>query len=321
MGLIVSYIGKTHLKVGGDTFFGHFRFPTFLIRLKSLVLFLLRKICKSLLKFKNRIYCSEYNISMAVVRSSKIFYNPKTLGLSKDPLAYQVYLKALDDFRRRIRKSKFIKIIPYVDYFSVPSRKKDFLDFVSELEEFRCSSVGLREDVFYRLCAEFILVPNGVKYYNPLHLFGCRASFEAEEFKGRLFETLTYIFDSIADGTSDDEKTYEFIEKVNALGNMVEFKGVSSVFKSKDWYCIKTIHRRAKSRGWPIDELVNKIKLFYRYRIRKVYPEMLLHDLVHGELDKIEFNKVKKERKVPRHHQAIKNSDWHDEWLSQLPDD
>lgn len=257
-----------------------------------------------------------------ILRAPKIFRSPKRLQLRSNPVAYQSYLKALDDFRKLLQKNRFIKITPYIDYFSVPSRKKDFLTFVHELEEFRCSVVGLKQDVFYKLCSEFVLVPNGVKYYNPLHLFGCKASFEAEEFRQRLFETMIYISSSITDGTSDDDKTYQFMEKVNQLNSIVDFKGVSAVYRPKDWYCIKTIHRRAESQGWPIDELVNKIKVFYRYRIRKVYPEMLLKDLVRGELDNVQFNnRGKKPKKLPRHIEAINSADWTEDWLKGIPDD
>jgi hypothetical protein len=248
--------------------------------------------------------------------------SPYRLHLRKNSLAKETFLKALDDFRGLIRKHKFIKITPYVDYLKAPTRKKDFLDFVNGLEEFRCHAVGLNPEIFYKLCAEFILVPNGVKYYNPIHLFGCKASFEADEFRERLFYTLIYISSSIMDGIEDNEKTYEFMEKVNQLRNLIEFRGVSPVFKPKDWYCIKTIHRRAESKGWSIDELVSKIKVFYSHRIRKVYPEMLLRDFVRGELDKVGFNSGKKiKTTVPKHIQAIKGEDWYEEWKNQIPDD
>ena len=248
---------------------------------------------------------------------------PKRLQLRKNPSAYNIFLKTLDDFRELQKKTKWHKMPHYVDFFT-PKRKKIFIEFVNDLEEFRCHAIGMKNlEVFYKLCAEFILVPNGRAYYNPIHLFGGTANFEAEEFRNRVFETMTYIFSVVGDGFTDNEKTYEFVEKVNQLKNVVEFRGVSPVFLPKAWYCIKTIHRRAESKGWTLDELVNKIKVFYRHRIRKVYPEMLLHDFVHGELDGIGFNKEKpKKRKLPRHIQAINDAPWTQEWLkNQLPDD
>ena len=229
-----------------------------------------------------------------------------------DPLAFNHFYKAVDAFRRRKRRSPFIKITPYQDYInkeSKPNRKKDFKEFIANLEALRCS-VGMTEDIFYHLVAEFILQPNEQFYYNPSHLFGCVGSFTADEFMKRVFETLPQISKVVGEDDRIDEIT-SFITSVNQLRLKVDVTNAIQ-YKTKDWYCVKAIQRIIKDRGWTEEEFLNKLRTFYRRRVRKVYPEMLLMDVVHGELDIMKEDKPK--HKKPPQIRAIENEEWFETW-------
>lgn len=256
-----------------------------------------------------------------MLRITKNYRIPKRPGVEKNSKVHEIFLKALDDFRRRMRRTKFTKVTPFINYLSVPSRRKDFMNFVNSLEEFRCNTVGMNENVFYKLVAEFILVPNGIKYYNPMHLFGCAGSFEAEEFRERIFETLVHISSRVGRNGADDD-TYAFISRVNSLHNLVDLNDASPVFRQKDWFCIKSVQKIVEEKGWTVEETVGKIRIFYRNRIRKVYPEMLLMDFAHGELDSITFDpekeKKKRPRSKPKHIFAIEQSEWYPDWKKGL---
>ncbi|OGM08110.1 hypothetical protein A2Z67_03725 [Candidatus Woesebacteria bacterium RBG_13_36_22] len=237
----------------------------------------------------------------------------KRPGLEKDPEAYRAYLKELDAYRKRMRWSRFHKVTPFADYLaSSASRKKDFMDFVNTLEDFRCNVVGMHENTFYKIVSEFLLIPNGTKYYNPHHLFGCEGSYVAEEFRNRIFETLSQI-SSVTSVDDDIEEMIRLISDINDLGTRVDVK--VALLGTKDWYCIRSILVRSKLKGWTRNELLGKIKVFYRSRIRKVYPEELLIDIARGELDSISYNsKKEKSKKVPKHIQAIRNQPWYKGW-------
>jgi hypothetical protein len=238
----------------------------------------------------------------------------KSTGLEKNKDAFLLYLRAIDDFRQRMRFTKFIRIKPFIDFLKVPSRKKDFQKFVDDLEEFRSHVLGMKESLFYRIDSEFILSPNGRSYYNPIHIFGCDGSYEAEEFRNRIFETLTCISFTVGLENKEQE-TLNFIGLIDELNITVDVRNILP--KSKNWFCIETVRRMALEKGWTIEDTLGKVKNYYRQRIRKVYPEMFLMDMVHGEFDKVKVNS--KEKKIPKHIEAIEQEDWYGKWEEGLP--
>ena len=232
----------------------------------------------------------------------------KNPGLEVDPNTVPVFLRSIDDFRKRRRFHRFITVKPFIEYLSSVNKRKDFYKFCNELEEFRCNVLGMNKIRFYKLATEFFLVQNGRSYYNPNHLFGCNGSYEAEEFRTRIFETLVCI--SLVVGLDANEvETLNFLEELTALKNSIDVSS-GMLFRTKDWFCVESIRNIILSRGWTIEEGMHRMKVFYRMRIKKVYPEMLLHDLVKGELNHVKPKvEVAKKRKVTV-NQIIENEHW-----------
>jgi hypothetical protein len=249
-------------------------------------------------------------------RIAKNLHIPKKTGLSREPDAWKIYLKSVDEFRRRRKFHTFIRIKPFISYLSVSKRKKDFLDFCEELEKFRFQVLGMNIHRFYKLVVEFVLSPDNRRYYNPMHLFGCEGSYEADEFRHRTFEVLVLINSSVGD--ANESSVLEFIEKVGGLNNRVDLKGID--YKSKDWYCVEAVLRIIKDKNWSVDEAIGKIKTFYRNRIRKIYAEALLRDFSSGEFDSIQFNEYEKKgrKSKPRHISAIEKQPWFKSWAEGL---
>jgi hypothetical protein len=238
---------------------------------------------------------------------------PKRKSLSAE--AIRNFNRAQDEFRRRRKFVRYMKITPFTDYINNPNRKKDFREFVESLEDFRCGTLGMGENKFYSLVAEFQLQPNGQYYYNPLHLFGCRGSFVADEYKHRIFSILTLISYAISED-DDIDGTVNFISKINGLNVNVDVTN-AGMLGTKNWYCIKAIQDSIKRKGWAEEEFLNKVKKFYRSRIRKVYAEMLLMDVVGGQLDSVK-EKVETKKK-PKHISAIEKEPWFQEWEAGIP--
>jgi len=230
----------------------------------------------------------------------------KNPGLDMDEKVVPIFLRAIDEFRKRRRFHRFVKVKPFIEYLSSVARKKDFYKFCEELEDFRCNVLGMNETRFYKLVAEFLLVPNGRAYYNPNHLFGCQGSYEAEEFRTRIFETMAFISFSVSLDDNEAE-ILEFIDELTALRGSVDASNVS--YKSKDWFCVESIRSTILNKGWIIEEGLQKIKTYYRMRIKKVYPEMLLNDLTKGEFDHLNGKKLEKKGKTTI-NEIIQNEKW-----------
>ncbi len=235
--------------------------------------------------------------------------------LVENPLAWKKFLDALDEFRRKRKYVRFMKIKPFMDYLSSKKKMDDFKKLSSDLEEMRCKILGMSESRFYKLVSEFTVVPNGIKYYNPQHLFGADASYEAEEFRTRIYETMYNINWSVGQRHLDTRPILEFIKSLDDMGTVVEVRG-AMVLDSKDWFCLVAVRDAIERRGWTEEEARRRMKVFYRRCVRKVYPEKLLHDIVKGELDRIGTpTKLKANR---RDMKAIESQSWYEEWKNGL---
>jgi hypothetical protein len=241
------------------------------------------------------------------------FFRSKTVGTRRDPHPERSFYRAVNEYRRRRKTFRHMRINDFQDYINDKDRKKSFKDFVDALEELRCS-LGVVSDHFYALASEFTLQPNQLYYYNPTWLFA-KGSFMSEEFQRRIFDTFPVI--STAIGEDDyTEEVVELIAEINKLPVNVDVKS-AGLKNSKDWYCIKAIRNIINDRGWTEEEFLSKVKKFYRSRVRKVYTEGLLMDVWHGLLDDVK-EKEKKQRK-PKHIAAMDTEPWAKEWAEGIP--
>jgi len=249
-------------------------------------------------------------------RSKNLVYRVKHPEVAKSVDPVRSFYRAADEFRRRRKFVRYMRIINFSDYLEKPNSKKDFKEFVNELENYRTKTSGIGENKFYNIVAEFLIQPNGQYYYNPKLLFGCKGSFVAEEFRSRIFNTLTLISKVI--GEDDNiEGTTKFISKINDLNTPVDVSSAGLLGK-KDWYCIKAIQDIIKRKGWTEEELLTKVKRFYQRRVRKVYAEMLLEDIANGQLDSVRETIEKAKKKAPN-IRAIEKEEWFNDWEKGIP--
>lgn len=247
---------------------------------------------------------------------------PKRVRLEQDPEAWKAFLKALDEFRERRKYVRYMKMKPFLDYLHPAKRKEDFIQFCKDLEVMRCQTLGMNKLRFYKLVSEFTIVPNGMKYYNPKNLFGSDGSWDADEFRGRIYETIYYICSAIAIGLNGGEKgvkdLMEFIQSLDAMNTIVEVRS-SIVYKSKDWYCLVAFRNTVAGKGWTEEEIRRRIKIYYRRNVRKVYPERLLHDLMKGEFDRL-VPPPEKDKKIKKNSVilAIEREPFYKEWSKNL---
>lgn len=235
-----------------------------------------------------------------VRRRSKFYPKvPKNSGLTKDKHAPEIFLRKISEFKRKRKYHKFISISPVI---FKGKTKSSFYTIADSLEEFRVQ-LGLGTNVFYKIVAEFILIPSGRKYY-PLNLiFGDVNSQVTEEFIIRIVDTVTWIVDLIGRNFNNDKIVKLVMEFAKELNNR-KISTDNMSFESKDWYCVVAIREMAKKKGWSEVELLDRIKKFYKRRMKKVTSEMVLCDITHGELDKMEsvqggelMKKIEKESK------------------------
>jgi hypothetical protein len=240
---------------------------------------------------------------------------PKNTGLVPNGHSQELFLRQISAFKRRRKYHSFIQVNP------VPLRGKTRATFnrISEaLEKFRCT-LGLEPTIFYRLASEFIIVPSGVKYY-PLKEIFCEDSIAYEQFINRLVDTLPWIADIVG---RDFTKERESIEKfINELSSRKISVGSPS-FRSKDWCILFAIREFGPKKGWPEEELLERIRRFYKGRMKKVTVEMVLADLTSQELDGVNIKEDKRNQRVKKHKipetyiDIIKQEDWYEDWLKQ----
>lgn len=224
----------------------------------------------------------------------------KSPNLAKNPKALNLFLQEVDRFRKRRRFSQFMKPKPFTDYFT-DKRRQALEQFVIELEALRCESLGMGEFPFYRIVAEFIVEPSKRHYYNPVHLFGATANWEADEFRSRIFHTMVAIARYV---NSPVDSVPKFIQEIMDLKSKVD---VSEARKgTKDWFCLKATLQRSLEKGLTSEDMVEKMRLHYKRRIKKVYPEMVLRDVFSGELDQTLLNN--------KEELSETSQEWLDEW-------
>ena len=230
--------------------------------------------------------------------------NPKTLEdiiLLETRDAADLLLKAIMDFRRRRRYHRFIQFKPVAPLLMKGRMKTTFFDVVSQLERLRALVFFLEPTKFYRLASEFIISPNNVKFYPVRHVFG--EGYLQEEYLDRVEGTITWVCD-VCD--SDEEEVITrpaVVDFINILKQRIKVFDTTIDFRSKDWYCVKSIARFGDVKGWTEDEFLGKLRNFYSGRRKKVTAEMVLSELSRGDIDvtpvaKVEEKKVKKTKKA-----------------------
>jgi hypothetical protein len=227
-----------------------------------------------------------------MVRVSKCleFYEriPKDSGLVKDKKAPEIFLKKIFEFKR---KRKYHRWIPVNSLVLTGKTRRSFEVLVEALEEFRCG-LGISAVAFYRVVSEFILVPSDRKYYPLRMIFSSEGNQASEEFLTRISDIMPWITDLIFQDFNDDRLVREILEFSSQISSR-KINTRNVFHKSKDWFCVYAIKRMASKKGWSEKELLGRIAKFYKRRIKKVTPEMVLSDLVHGELDKLDLQDPK----------------------------
>lgn len=246
----------------------------------------------------------------------------KNSGLVKDGSAPGVFLRKITDFKRKKRYHRFISVEPI---FLKGKSKKAFDNTVFALEKFRVH-LGMNVSIFYKLVSEFILIPSGRKYYPLRMVFVEKENQVSEEFIIRVVDTLTWISDLTGRNYNNDH----LVKSILAFSRELSDRKISTAnisFKSKDWYCVVAIKEMGQKKGWIETELLDRIRRFYKRKIKKVTVEMVLCDLIHGELDKMESqtperkqNQKKSEKKKiekikikkPVIEEYIESQSWYD---------
>lgn len=230
------------------------------------------------------------------------------------PEACEIFMEAMMGFRRRKRYTQWVQI-KHVAPLLKKGRGmwKSFTGVVEQLEILRCS-VQLEPGKFYRVVSEFTVEPRGWKFYPVRQVFG--EGWLQDQFLERAYSTLIWVCDIC----EDDEDTSWVSEFINLVKEKVKVFDTDIDYRSKDWYCMKSISRINDVKGWTEDEMLAKLRNFYSGRRKKVTAEMMLSDLTHGELDvtpiakKSEEKKEKKEKSEEKKKVHIKAMDI-DEWL------
>jgi hypothetical protein len=223
--------------------------------------------------------------------------------------ALKKFTRSIFDLKRKRRTNFFI---PTEVIFT--GKTRDALQLlIKQMEKFRCETIVLNDDKFYRLAAEFILIPSERKYYSLKQIFSLNPENSiAEEFQSRIKNTLTWISDVLHKTVNTDE-IINFINEVHKKCKSLNFKNAE--LKSKNWYCIVAILAYAKKMGWSKELLIQKFSKFYDWRTKNTLPEAVLMDVVNGELDTIDFNDKKK---LTRKYDYIRNEDFVKEWEKNL---
>lgn len=237
---------------------------------------------------------------------------PKNFSLSKDvDVAVSSFLQQLSGFKRR-KKKKWVIVLPVL---LKGKTKQVFIQLTTALEDFRCS-LGMSITMFYRLVSEFILIPSGRKYYPMKELF-CEDSVALEEFVGRLNDTLPWLADLVNIDFSSESIYNKIVMKFERELSKRKISTDFVTFESKDWFCVYAIKMMADKKFWSEKELLDRISIFYKRRMKKVTPEMVLGDLSHGELDRVDLIQKKLSKKIST-AEAVMQEDWYPEWLENL---
>jgi hypothetical protein len=237
----------------------------------------------------------------------------KNSGLSKSSHAMETFQKQLFAFKRRRKYHRWIPVNPIV----LKGRTlKTFEIMTNALEEFRCS-LGMSSSLFYKIVAEFIVIPTGRKYYPLREIFNDENP-ASEEFIVRIADVMPWI----ADITSWNFSDSKIVEVLNFSKELLIRKidtGSATVFKSKDWFCVCAIMEQAEKKNWSREEILERIRIYYKRRMKKVTPEMVLSDITHRELEGVNLNNIKQKKQSKETHiDIIKKQDWYEPWLKDV---
>lgn len=236
----------------------------------------------------------------------------KNFGLSKDvDAAVSSFLQQLSGFKRR-KKRQWVIALPVL---LKGKTKQVFIQLTTALEDFRCG-LGMTVTMFYRLASEFILTPSGRKYYPMKELF-CEDSVALEEFIGRLNDTLPWLADLVSIDFSSESVDNKIVMNFERELAKRKISTDFVTFESKDWFCVYAIKMMADKKCWSEKELLDRVAKFYKRRMKKVTPEMVLGDLSHGELDRVDLTQKNLPKKIST-VEAITQEDWYPEWLENL---
>jgi len=238
---------------------------------------------------------------------------PKKSGTTQLPLddARGIFFVAVDTFKRHNQYSRFMVSAPVAE--KLHKGRVGYKKLMGQLEDFRCAFGIDSPQVFYNMVAEFMSVPNGVKYYPVNHVFsGLEVT---EEFLSRVWNTLVWTFDIYDSKDILETKIVWFADQLRDATRCFE-SGIER--KHKDWYCLSAILRLLVRKGWSEAEFFNKVKVRYRNRMKKLTGEMLLFDLTHGELDAVKQPEPKPQKKNPKIIDTLTSQEGHKDWVKQV---
>lgn len=235
---------------------------------------------------------------------------PKFTSLLKHPNALEYYERAISEFKHKRRFHEYIKSELTVFTGNARVAAKDIVD---RMEKFRCNVIGMQFNKFYRILAEFIVVPSGRKYYPLRAIFVKEQNITSTEFLDRIDVVMRWI----ADVVHKDFNTQEITKFIEELGKRkIDVKDVE--FKSKDWYCVMAIKEFGIRRKWSAQEFLERIGYFYKRRQKKITVEMVLTDLAEEQFEKFDFSLMNKGKKRLA-HEGIKRQDWYEKWRQNIP--
>ena len=223
--------------------------------------------------------------------------------------AFVYFQQAIFAFKK---KRNFNFFIPTEVVFRGPAREA-LKVIIENMEKFRCETLAMGLTKFYRLAAEFILIPNERQYYPLKQIFSLNPeNYVAEEFQMRIKNTMIWIADVVYKHVNSNE-VLDFIKEVQKKGSHLNFKNTE--LKSKNWYCVVAMLEYIKKKGWSKELLLQKFNKFYYYRTKNVLPEAVLMDLVHGEMDQLD---VQQKTKGSKKYDFMKTESFNKEWAEQL---
>jgi hypothetical protein len=235
---------------------------------------------------------------------------PKYTNLVKNAESLAYFERVITEFKNKRRFHTFIKQEPTI--FSGKGRIAA-QKIIDKFENFRCFVIGMHFNKFYRLIAEFIVIPSGRKYYPIKTLFSGDSNAWSDEFYHRIEVVIKWIAE-LVHKDFNVQKITKFMEELGK--RKIDVKDVE--FKSKDWYCVIAIKEFGKRKGWSEEDFLNRLSYFYKRRQKKITPEMVLIDLAEKQFDKFDFTNMNKNKKRAP-HEGIKRQDWYEEWRQGIP--
>ena len=233
----------------------------------------------------------------------------KKTGYKNNPEAYRLLIRSIEDFKQAHR------YMPFISWTSTQRQLKNLnilKKMVMVLEDFRTKVLAIADNPFYRLVAEFTRISNNRKYIPIKVIFSEGES--SEDFISRIQFILSWCCDLI---TKYDINLIDSIAKFQKEVNNLQTKlDARAEFRSKDWYCLASILRLGDRKGWNKELLLEKLKKYYGHpnRRKKATPEMVLSDILEGQLDVAERKLTKKEKIV----ENVDGDEFYKKWLTRV---